>query len=230
PRAPRCRRDGGYVLALSGLLVIPLMAFVGFAVDLGSWYARAGTIQSASDAAALAGVTYLPDFAKAEQAALEVAARNGFVDGEDDISIEVVNLGAQRLRVEIRDGDVPQFFTSVFSKDVSIQRGATAEYILPVAMGSPRNYLGTGDDPGNVIATSRHENFWLAISGPCASRENGDLLMAVTDQNYYFSPGSPAQNPGPSGGPGAPAWNRCKGSDSEGATLYLTDKTPGDTY
>jgi hypothetical protein len=222
-------RDGGYVIALTALLMIPLMAFIGFAVDLGAWYARAGQIQAASDSASLAGVTYLPDFAAAEAAALAVAERNGFVDGVDGVTVDVVDLGSQQLRVDIRDSDVSQFFTTVFSDDVQVERGATAEYILPVAMGSPRNYLGTGSDPGDVIATSRHENFWLAISGPCASRENGDYLSAVSDANYYFSGGGPyTQNPGPVGG--GISWNRCTGADAEGTTINLTDGTTGDSY
>lgn len=222
-------RDGGYVIALTALLMIPLMAFIGFAVDLGAWYARAGQIQAASDSASLAGVTYLPDFAAAEGAALAVAERNGFVDGVDGVTVDVVDLGSQQLRVDIRDSDVSQFFTTVFSDDVQVERGATAEYILPVAMGSPRNYLGTGNDPGAVIHSSRHENFWLAISGPCASRENGDYLSAWSDANYYFSGGGPYnQNPGPVGG--GISWNRCTGADAEGTTINLTDGTPGDSY
>ena len=93
-------RDGGYVIALTALLMVPLMAFIGFAVDLGAWYARAGQIQAASDSASLAGVTYLPDFAAAQAAALEVAERNGFVDGVDGITIDVSVPDAQQLQVE----------------------------------------------------------------------------------------------------------------------------------
>ncbi|HET8896063.1 MAG TPA: pilus assembly protein TadG-related protein, partial [Protaetiibacter sp.] len=53
-------RDGGYVIALTAMLMLPLMAFTGLAVDLGAWYARAAQIQRTTDAASLAGVAFLP--------------------------------------------------------------------------------------------------------------------------------------------------------------------------
>ena len=37
------------------LLLVPLMAFTGLAVDVGGWYARGAQLQRAADAAALAG-------------------------------------------------------------------------------------------------------------------------------------------------------------------------------
>jgi Flp pilus assembly protein TadG len=69
--------DAGYVLALTTLLLLPLLAFVGFAVDLGAWHARAAQLQGVAEAAALAGVTRLPSEAAARTEVLEVAARNG---------------------------------------------------------------------------------------------------------------------------------------------------------
>ncbi len=32
------RRERGYILVMMGLLMLPLMAVVGFATDVGSWY------------------------------------------------------------------------------------------------------------------------------------------------------------------------------------------------
>lgn len=95
--------------------------------------------------------------------------------------------------------------------------GAVEVEYLPVEIGGGTNYLGTGQDPAGIIALPRHENFWLAVSGPCASVENGDLLTALTDANYYFSGGGATdQNPGPAGG--GIQWNRCTGDDAEGTT------------
>ena len=61
-RTGRCRftRDDGYVLALVAIMLLPLLAFAGFGIDLGAWYGRATKIQRAADAAALAGVQELP--------------------------------------------------------------------------------------------------------------------------------------------------------------------------
>ena len=72
--------DSGFVLAQAALLLIPLLIFAAFATDIGSWYLEGQKVQRAADAAALAGVAHMPDTVAAEQAAREVAARNGFLD------------------------------------------------------------------------------------------------------------------------------------------------------
>src|SRR5690606_17306949 len=83
---PRRLSDGGYVLALSGLLLVPLLAFTGLAVDLGAWYARAAELQRAVDAAALAGVTALPQGeTPAVDMAIAVLRQNGFDVDDPDI-------------------------------------------------------------------------------------------------------------------------------------------------
>jgi hypothetical protein len=221
--------DDGFVLMLTALLILPLLAFTGLAVDLGAWLARAAAQQRAADAAALAGVARLPDTGSANTVAIEVAKRNGFDNADPEITVTPSDAGPQRLKVEITDTKVDQFFTRVFTGgDVSVSRAATAEYVLPVSMGSPRNFLGTGDDPPDNLPGSLHENFWLAASGPCASRENGDYLLTISDANYYFDPAPTNQNPGPTSG--NPRYNRCTGSDSEGTTIDLTDGTDGDSY
>jgi Flp pilus assembly protein TadG len=54
----RGKADGGYVLIMTALLLLPLIAFTGFAVDVGSWYAQGVRMQRAADAASLAGVVW----------------------------------------------------------------------------------------------------------------------------------------------------------------------------
>jgi Flp pilus assembly protein TadG len=201
--APKLRGErsgeGGYVLALAALLMLPLLAFTGFAVDLGSWYSQAARTQKAADAAALAGVTQLPDFPAAVAVARDVAARNGYTHGQDGVTVTVEDLGNQRLRVEIADGNANQYFTSVFTDEVTITRGAQAEFVLPVAMGSPRNYLGTGQ----LFDGAYRENLWLALNGPCSGREQGDWLSPRTGATFNDS-GNP-----PAGGAG---WGSCLGA------------------
>ena len=106
------RRQGGFVLLKFALLLVPLLLMVGFSVDVGYWYNRTAAIQKAADAAALAGVVWLPDLDKAEDYALEAAARNGFVDGVDQISVDVsqVQGNEHQLRVRITDPSVGSYF------------------------------------------------------------------------------------------------------------------------
>lgn len=223
--------DGGYVLALGALAMVPLLAATGFAVDVGAWYARAGQLQKVADAAALGGVVWLPDSDAAESAARAVLARNGFPDDDGDgtvdgteVTIEFSYPGPQQLGVSLHDGDVDVYFARVVLEDMQIERRGVAEYVLPLALGSPRNFLGTGSDPADVLPAELHENFWLAVSGPCASRENGELYAAVSDGNYHHDAPPHDANPGV---PGASiSWQGCRAPNA----VDLTGDDPEDTY
>jgi len=221
-RRRRIGRDEGYVLALTALMMLPILAFTGFAVDLGSWYARAAQIQRASDAAALAGVQELPIMANATSAANAAAAKNGFVNGTNGITVTITNVSdtTAKLKVSITDANANQYFTKAFRPSVSIARTGTAQYIKPVSMGSPKNFLGTGSlymqggssgsCSGSTSGTCFRENFWLAVSGGCASKENGDRIQAQTDANY-----NSASNPASGAG-----WARCTGGNTVTNTEY----------
>lgn len=174
-------QEGGYVIAMTALLLIPMMIFAAFATDVGAWYVRGQEVQRASDAAALAAVVWMPDEATATAVAIDVAARNGFVDqagdygapGVDLPQVQVTRVTAQRLRVDIMaEGDL--YFGTVIDsfQPPQISRFATAEYILPVPMGNPTSALGTGVDTdyGPV------DSFWIDNRSTCEIRINGDFI------------------------------------------------------
>ncbi len=58
-------RQRGYVLVTFALLLVPLLLLAGLSIDVGSWYNRASDMRKAADAAALAGVVWLPNEAAA---------------------------------------------------------------------------------------------------------------------------------------------------------------------
>lgn len=91
------------------------MGFAGFAVDIGAWYSQAPSLQRASDAAALAGVVWRPNFSSAESAARAEATRNGFTHGVDGITVTVAETGNNRLEVEIVDTDADLYFASLYT-------------------------------------------------------------------------------------------------------------------
>ncbi len=178
--SPEPVRDAGYVLALGALLILPLVAFVGLAVDLGAWTTRAEQIKQASAASALSGASYMPSTGTAESQAILTAAKNGFVDGADGITVTARAYNGNRVEVTIRDDNVDQFFTSLFIGQTAIERTSTAEFIKPVPMGSPKNFLGTDDE---MPAAADQENFFLAIQGYCSRREHGDRIAPFSDSN-----------------------------------------------
>jgi hypothetical protein len=168
--------ERGYVLVFVTIGMTVILAFVAFTVDYGSWYNRSAQIKRAADAAALAGVVWMPEFDVAESAALAAAARNGFVDGVDDISIDVEAVvgNNRQLEVSIRDNEADQYFSRVVINNQSIGRTSLAEYVMPVPLGSPKNTFGTGD----LLGSADRENFWAAVSGYCSGHESGDKKLS----------------------------------------------------
>ncbi len=191
----RCRakaaEDRGYAVILTALILVPLMGFAGFAVDVGAWYGRASELNRAADAASLAGVVWQPDFPKAEAAARAEAARNGFTHGVDGVEVLVQNTGSNQLTVQIIDRDVDMYFAGLFLDDVEIGRQAVSEYAAPVPMGSPTNFIGAGTQSFGGVSAS---NAWAGMMGHCSNSRWGDLLSLRT-QDWSSSNCGSSPNP-----------------------------------
>lgn len=89
--------ENGQALVMVALLMVVLMGFAAFTVDLGVARAARVQMQSAADAAALAGAQELPNTAKARETAEKLARANGAEEisvttpyGSDADKIEVV--------------------------------------------------------------------------------------------------------------------------------------------
>jgi len=174
------RREHGYAAIFTALLMVPMLGFAGFAVDVGSWYARGSSLQRAADAAALAGVVWQPDFAAAESAARAAATRNGFTNGVDNIQVLVSDVGDNQLQVQIIDDDVDLYLASLFIDNVAIGRQALSEYSQSVPLGSPANIIGAGEQ--TVSGMSTPSNAWAGMMAHCSNSKWGDLLsISSTD-------------------------------------------------
>lgn len=187
----RRRDERGYVLAVSAIIMVPLLAISGMATDIGGWYAEGSKMQKAADAAALAGVVWLPDLSKATAVANETARQNGFDSSKANITIVVGQISNTDLRVSITDTDAPIFFSRFFMSSMTIKRESIATYVLPVPLGSPRNFFGTGN-----LYTSDPEGMWASVNGWCAPKEQGDPFAVGFEGNWPTSgqvcPGSTA--------------------------------------
>ena len=101
------RNERGLALVWLSMTLLVLMAFAGFAIDLSAWYLHADKLQRSADAAAHAGVVFLPDdLPTAITTARTEAARNGFNDGIAAGNKTAVVTASQdadpnRLRVEV---------------------------------------------------------------------------------------------------------------------------------
>ncbi len=174
------------------MLLIPLLLFAALATDLGAWYLEGQRAQRAADAAALAGVAYLPDVPRAEQAAREAMARNGIVDatpgnnGDFDTGplpqIRVTSVNGDTLDIEVRtESDV--YLGQLVMDSIAIERYAVAEYVQPVHLGNPSSGLGTGTIPPSQLGLP-NDKMWLAITAYCQDHEQGDPFAV----GYYDGP------------------------------------------
>ena len=189
-------RDAGYV-AVMVAIILPVVGVgcAAVAVDVGSWYATMERVQKAADAAALAGVPYLPqDFTSAKAKALEVAARNGFDNSSATTGGHVPNtitvaLGdkATQLKVTISTTVTNQFGSMIGINNETITRSSTTDYQGPAPMGSPCNTFGneptagtagssatpSGTAAGTNCPTSQPQ-LWGTIEGPETGKVQGD--------------------------------------------------------
>jgi len=82
------RDDRGQTLVVVALLLTMLLGFVGLAVDVAWYELNLIRMQRAADAAALAGVVYLPgNPTAANNAALAEATQNGYTNGAAGVSV-----------------------------------------------------------------------------------------------------------------------------------------------
>ncbi len=163
------RRDDGFILATSGLLLVSLLVIAALAIDVGAWYSRGAQLQRAADAAALAGVVWMPDLATATSVAQTTASKNGFTNGTNGITVAVapVTGNSHQLQVTITDSNVPRYFSQMFISNQTISKSATAEYLLPIPLGSPDNKLGNQSNTDT-------QNLWASVSAPYTDYNNGD--------------------------------------------------------
>jgi hypothetical protein len=170
---------------MTAMLLFLLMGLAAFAVDVGHWYQVGQQEQAAADAAAMAGVTYLPgDSVSAFSTAKNYSKINGFPDGGSTTVTPALDGRPTRLRVTV-SRTVPNFFGSLLGvSNTTVSRTAVADYSEPVPMGSPCNEFGNDPD---LPATNRASacsgvlgQFWANVNSPGADKANGDAYQSLT--------------------------------------------------
>ena len=84
-------RSSGQVLVLVTLGIVVLIAFAGLAVDVGQFWSARRNMQTAADAAAIAGATALRLNQSPTPAADAVSSTNGFKDSTNNVTVTVNN-------------------------------------------------------------------------------------------------------------------------------------------
>jgi Flp pilus assembly protein TadG len=190
----------GYVAVLVAMSVAAfLLPITALSVDIAKWYVELERVQTAADAAATAGVTYMPDdFANAQATAIAVSGRNGYPNsGNTAVLVEPTSKPSQ-LKVTVSSRIQNAFAGSFGNRFTTVSRSAVADFNGPAPMGSPCNAYGneptgaiTSDvnrgPNGSVIAPpsggatcNSNPQFWGAIAGPDTPKGNGDAYMTRT--------------------------------------------------
>lgn len=185
------REQSGQTLVLVALLLVPLLGFTGLVADVAWYEVNLMRIQRAADAAALAGVVFLPgNVPGARAAAQQEAAKNGYTHGVNGVTVtatpEALN---NRILGVVVTSPVRSWFASLLGvTQFSARRNARAEFVLPVPMGSPQDYYGinvlcrNSDTPPNcpqVPSATGAGNlaplgFFGGVEGRGGDRANGD--------------------------------------------------------
>ena len=207
----RFRGESGFILVMTGLLIIPLIAFTAFAVDVGSWYAQAAKMQRAADDAALAGVIWNGNSTTQNTTVQAIAAKNGFVNGTGGVTVTAAippGNGTQLTVTISAPGSL--FFGGLFLPNEILTRSATAQYNQPIPMGSPLGQLGNDPDQLDTadFGASGEPGHWLDVTGWDTPKSegnqftSGNCTIAVTSEwNCSGSgQGSPTPPPGPNNG------------------------------
>ncbi len=158
--------ETGLAMMWMAILTPILLAIVGLAVDASYYTYRGIQAQRSADAAALAGVVFLPDdptgaFGEAGR----LLDRNGFT------GTRLIALGARQNQLKVMVTEqIPSFFARIVGKDSFVlQKRAVSEYAQPLGLGSPQATLGNDPESGGT-----QPNFWLSQFGPAARKHDGD--------------------------------------------------------
>jgi Flp pilus assembly protein TadG len=186
-------KEAGQILVIFALMLTVLIGLVGMAIDVTYAWRNGLQIQRAADAAAMAGVVYMPGGLEAANGgrarATAIAAANGYSTTNGSTVVIAANpSNDHQLDVTIT-ADVPTFFVSLFGvPHWTISRSARAAYVLPVPMGSPQPYYGvagtykigstsyTMKGPLNETV-AQAQGFWATMLTQGAGANSGDAFM-----------------------------------------------------
>src|SRR5256886_4968872 len=200
------REQRGQVLVIVALMLIPLLGFTGLVSDVAWYEVNLMRIQRAADAAALAGVVYLPgNVAGAQTAAEQEAAKNGYTNGDGGVTVTAT---PEALNNRILGVTVSSPIRSWFARLLGItqfsgRRNARAEFVLPVPMGSPEDYYGinvvcrntdTSPNCPQVVSAAGAGNlaplgFFGGVEARGTERQNGDAYSTYYNNRPTLNTG-----------------------------------------
>ncbi len=144
--------DGGQVLPLTALLLLPLLFLSAFAIDLGAFYLRASELQTVSDVAALSGAELLGTGSSESEvrAAVEQLVIDNGIDLAD-VNLQI-SINGDEVSVSLFDDAIPQYFSTLMVDQIDVGRDATAttggcfDCSTPIELASTGGTLPSGGE------------------------------------------------------------------------------------
>ena len=170
------KEEDGVVLILVSFLVVILLSFSAFAIDLGVYNLKKGQLQTACDAAALAGCYKLPDTAQAIITAKEYLVKNGFSSTAAVVTIENYNKSVKVVSAQ----DQTTYFANIFGvKHLGYSCLATATTTTKKIAGAA---MGFAIYSGNSYPTQ--PSFSVRLQNVCTLTGLSNVVNGSVHANY----------------------------------------------
>ncbi len=176
------RGQPGQMMVVFALTLTVFIGAMMLGIDLSRLRAETENAQRTANAAALAGVVFLPNFPNSAYArAIAEARKNGFVSTPTNgtvISPTIENGYSNRLKVIVTE-PVSLVFGKIFGLGPrTISRSSIAEFAEPLEMGASDYVLGYAPFPTSIVTPTATmtptQGFYLMARGPYGQQENGD--------------------------------------------------------
>jgi hypothetical protein len=167
--------ERGVVLVWLAMMMTVLLGVGALGIDVAHLQQVKADAQKAADAAALAGAVYLPENEiDGRNQAQAIAAKNGFTD----VTATADPSRPSQMNVTVRK-NVDNFLAGVLGIDDSdVSASASAEYLKPVAMGSPANQYGNNPESSGAPGSSTYPNLWGNVTGDDTGKIQGNAYTS----------------------------------------------------
>jgi Flp pilus assembly protein TadG len=149
PLAPREERsEAGAIAIVVALLMVAMVGFSALVIDVGSLYEQRRQLQTAADAAALAGVQELPSNPDAARAiATAYAKQNSADDNAVSVTISQTYVPNDTIRVTVSNPDSPTYFARIWGRSSAAVSARAIAFV-----GSPAVMPGRTVMPMAILA------------------------------------------------------------------------------
>ena len=165
----RMRNDSGQALVFVALILMVLVGMAALVVDGGSWYQADRRLQTAADAAALAGAQHLPtEQTQARTVALDYAQRN--YGGIPAPAVDFPDVGTINVSATAQ---APGIFARIFDIDeVTVRAEAQARVFAPAEL-------------KDVAPIAVHSSMACIVTDPTCFGQPKTLTLT---ENFEFDP------------------------------------------